>query len=51
MQTANIGRADIIARNGEHLALFLADRGIGIIEQNGKKVFDPARLAAWLAAV
>jgi hypothetical protein len=43
-------KAGIIARGGEQLAVFLADRGVGVTEQNGVRAFDAARFAEWLAA-
>ncbi|MGO9340792.1 MAG: restriction endonuclease [Terracidiphilus sp.] len=42
--------AGIIARNGEQLSVFLADRGVGMVETNGIKTFAPQTFRDWIAA-
>ena len=41
--------AGIIARSGEQLAMFLADRRVAMHEVNGAWLFDPVRFAHWIA--
>jgi hypothetical protein len=41
-------RAGLIAYSGQELALFLADRGIGIVGSEGSAQFDAAAFEAWL---
>jgi hypothetical protein len=41
-------RAGLIVFSGEQLAVFLADKGVGIAEKNGTAAFDPVKFAAWL---
>jgi hypothetical protein len=41
-------QAGIIARSGEQLAVFLAERGIGIVNQDGEMDFDEAGFRRWL---
>jgi hypothetical protein len=43
-------RSGIIAKSGEELALFLADRGIGMYEDGGTMKFDRARFREWLSS-
>ena len=43
-------KAGIIARNGEQLAVFLADRGVGIEEVNGVMQFSSQKFFDWLNA-
>lgn len=38
----------VIARGGEHLAVFLADKGVGMIEMNDHHMFDQNAFLAWL---
>lgn len=40
--------AGIIAKTGLQLAVFLADRGVGLVEQSGAQVFDKQIFANWL---
>lgn len=40
----------IIARSGEQLATFLADRGVGMAENGNILVFDPQQFRDWLGA-
>jgi hypothetical protein len=47
--TALAENAGIIIRGGEQLAVFLADRGVGVSEQGGVKSFDSAKFSLWLA--
>lgn len=41
-------KAGVVARGGDQLAVFLADRGIGMVSVAGVTVFDRARFDAWL---
>jgi len=43
-------KAGILARSGEQLAAFLADRGVGMIQQGADKVFDQGAFNAWLTS-
>ena len=40
--------AGVIAKTGLQLAVFLADRGVGLIEHEGAHVFSEEAFAAWL---
>jgi restriction endonuclease Mrr len=40
--------AGIIARNGEQLAVFLADKGIGMVQSNGVQSFSHDAFVDWL---
>jgi hypothetical protein len=40
----------IIAKSGDQLANFLADRGVGMEQQDGRPVFNVAKFDAWLHA-
>jgi Restriction endonuclease len=42
--------AGIIARSGEQLAVFLADKGVGITQTGAGVMFDEAKFAEWLHA-
>lgn len=41
--------AGIIARSGEQLAVFLAEKGVGMRDNDAGRVFDPAAFREWLA--
>jgi hypothetical protein len=41
-------RAGLIAFSGWQLAVFLADKGVGIASDNGARSFDPATFEQWL---
>lgn len=41
--------AGIIARSGEQLAVFLAEKGVGMSNGSAGSVFDPAAFREWLA--
>ncbi len=43
-------KAGVIARTGEQLAVFLADRGVGIEEVNGSMQFSSGKFFDWLNA-
>jgi hypothetical protein len=43
-------KSGVIARSGHQLAVFLADRGVGMIAVGGGSSFDPAAFDAWLKA-
>ena len=40
--------AGVVAKTGLQLAVFLADRGVGIIDQGETQIFDDAAFEAWL---
>lgn len=40
--------AGLIARTGEQLAVFLADKGVGIVGKQGEEHFDGAAFSIWL---
>ena len=42
--------AGVIARNGAQLAVFLADRGVGMRDVENQLVFDASAFAEWLWA-
>jgi restriction endonuclease Mrr len=42
-------RAGLIAFSGWQLAVFLADKGVGLVEDHGKMLFDAPTFAKWLA--
>jgi hypothetical protein len=42
-------RAGLIAFSGWQLAVFLADKGVGLVDENGSCRFDPPTFDAWLA--
>lgn len=42
-------RAGLVAFSGWQLAVFLADKGVGLIEKHGSSQFDLAAFEAWLA--
>jgi hypothetical protein len=42
-------KSGVIARSGEELALFLADRNIGMYEDNGEVKFDKNKFHNWLS--
>jgi restriction endonuclease Mrr len=42
--------AGVIARSGEQLATFLADRNVGMLVNNGVATFAPEQFAEWLNA-
>lgn len=41
-------RAGLIAFSGWQLAVFLADKGVGLVNENGAVRFDPPTFEAWL---
>jgi hypothetical protein len=41
--------AGIIAKSGDQLAVFLADRGVGMVQRSGAMFFDEAKFDQWLA--
>jgi hypothetical protein len=41
-------QAGLVVKNGNQLAAFLADRGIGVGQAEGKAVFDEALFQSWL---
>lgn len=41
-------RAGVIVFSGSQLSVFLADKGVGIIEHNGQTDFDPTTFSRWL---
>jgi Restriction endonuclease len=43
-------KAGIILRSGEQLAVFLADRGVGVIQQGNETNYDDPTFRAWLNA-
>lgn len=42
--------AGVVAKTGLQLAVFLADRGVGMTEQNGVPTFDNTAFDQWLTA-
>jgi len=42
-------KAGLIVFSGWQLSVFLADKGIGIVEHNGEKQFDPVKFGEWLS--
>jgi hypothetical protein len=40
--------AGVVAKTGLQLAVFLADRGVGIVQQNGTRTFSMAAFLEWL---
>jgi hypothetical protein len=43
-------KAGIVARSGEQLSVFLADRGVGMVTTAGMTTFDSAKFDEWLHA-
>lgn len=41
--------AGVVAKTGLQLAVFLADRGVGIIDENGAPKFSAAAFNEWLS--
>jgi hypothetical protein len=42
--------AGVVAKSGSQLATFLADRGVGMLQEEGSAKFDPERFEDWLRA-
>lgn len=42
--------AGIIARSGDQIAVFLADKGVGMVQANGRSTFDQQSFTSWLAS-